>query len=118
MSDNEDFYNSPKFRAMAEAKRSLEETLPQDDEHVQRKVSDAITDVVGVNYIEGGALHGEITNNPEALLDDVIVTMRHARIFITSREKMHPTGIELYDELLEKLIARSVVTRPHGASHD
>lgn len=112
MSDNEDFYNSPKFRAMAEAKRAFEGAASKDDADVQRKVPDAITDVVGVNYIEGGALHGEITNNPEALLDEVIVTMRHARIFITSREKMHPTGIELYDELLEKLTARSVVSRP------
>jgi hypothetical protein len=29
--------------------------------------------------------------------------MEHARFFISSREKMHPSGIELYDELLEKL---------------
>ena len=28
------------------------------------------------------------------------VTMRHASIFIRSRQKMHPVGIELYDELL------------------
>lgn len=39
-------------------------------------------------------------------LKEVIDTMRHARIFITSREKMHPTGIQLYDELLAKLTAR------------
>ena len=39
-------------------------------------------------------------------LEEIIVTMRHARIFITSREKMHPTGVQLYDELLEKLVAR------------
>lgn len=42
----------------------------------------------------------------ENILRDVIVTMRHARIFITSREKMHPTGVQLYDELLAKLEAR------------
>ena len=43
----------------------------------------------------------------ENILADVIMTMRHARIFITSREKMHPTGIELYDELLGKLERRT-----------
>lgn len=43
---------------------------------------------------------------PDNILADVIVTMKHARVFISSREKMHPTGIELYDELLEKLIRR------------
>lgn len=40
------------------------------------------------------------------ILKDVIETMRHARVFITSREKMHPTGVQLYDELLAKLTAR------------
>ena len=41
----------------------------------------------------------------EAALREVIVTMKHAHVFITSREKMHPTGIELYDELLTKIAA-------------
>ena len=41
----------------------------------------------------------------EAVLREVIVTMRHAHVFITSREKMHPTGVELYDELLTKIAA-------------
>jgi hypothetical protein len=39
----------------------------------------------------------------EAALREVIVTMRHAHIFIISREQMHPTGVKLYDELLDKL---------------
>jgi hypothetical protein len=43
------------------------------------------------------------------ILQDIIVTMRHARAFITSREKMHPTGVQLYDELLEKLVRRTGV---------
>ena len=42
----------------------------------------------------------------DTILADVITTMEHARIFITSREKMHPTCVELYDELLQKLTAR------------
>ena len=41
------------------------------------------------------------------ILQEILVTMKHARIFITSREKMHPTGVELYDELLEKLARRT-----------
>lgn len=42
----------------------------------------------------------------ENLLEEIIVTMRHARVFLTSREKMHPTGVALYDELLQKLTSR------------
>ena len=37
------------------------------------------------------------------LFDEIIVTMGHARLFINTREKMHPTGINLYDNLLERL---------------
>lgn len=38
-----------------------------------------------------------------ALLHEALVTLNHARVFISSREKMHPTGISLYDELIEKI---------------
>lgn len=34
------------------------------------------------------------------LLLECLVTLRHARTFVTSREKMHPTGVELYDKLI------------------
>ena len=37
------------------------------------------------------------------LLQEIITTMKHARIFISSREKMHPAGTELYDNLVKKL---------------
>lgn len=37
------------------------------------------------------------------LMKEVISTLRHAEVFIRSREKMHPTGQKLYRELLEKL---------------
>ena len=37
------------------------------------------------------------------LLDDVLSTMGHARVFIASREKMHPEGIRQYDEFMESL---------------
>jgi len=36
-------------------------------------------------------------------LKDVVLTLRHARLFISTRQKMHKSGIELYDELLEQL---------------
>ena len=39
----------------------------------------------------------------DKLADELIITMRHARTFITSREKMHPVGVEQYDELLERI---------------
>ena len=37
------------------------------------------------------------------LIPDLLSTLRHARIFITSRQKMHETGIFLYDELITKV---------------
>jgi hypothetical protein len=42
---------------------------------------------------------------PREVLADLVDTMRHARIFITTREKMHPTGVELWDDLYKKLLA-------------
>jgi hypothetical protein len=42
-----------------------------------------------------------------AEINYILTTLKHARVFITSREKMHPTGVELYDELIEKLRARA-----------
>lgn len=65
-----------------------------------------------------GEIMDEMDNEAKYLpVDDIIaeivVTMKHARMFISSREKMHPTGIELYDELLEKLVRRRYpVTSP------
>ena len=34
---------------------------------------------------------------------EIVTTLRHARTFIVSREKMHPDGVKLYDELLAHL---------------
>lgn len=42
------------------------------------------------------------TSLPE-LLSEILVTLKHARIFIISREKMHPEGVRQYDELLAKV---------------
>lgn len=45
----------------------------------------------------------EIVINLE-LLEEVILTLEHARKFITSRWiKMHPDGVALYDECIAKL---------------
>lgn len=38
-------------------------------------------------------------------LEEAAITMNHARTFITSRQKMHATGVALYDELLSALQA-------------
>ncbi len=46
----------------------------------------------------------------EGLLTDVKVTLSHGRTFITSREKMHPDGVKLWDELLAKVEA--ALSRP------
>lgn len=50
-------------------------------------------------------------NNWRALLVEVLNTMNHARIFIGSREKMHPDGIALYDEC-KMLVAKALVSPP------
>ncbi len=40
-------------------------------------------------------------NQYRAILIECLVTLRHARVFCDSREKMHPTGLELYDQLVK-----------------
>jgi len=37
---------------------------------------------------------------PRHMFNEIMSTMKHARIFITSREKMQPVGVNLYDTLL------------------
>jgi hypothetical protein len=45
------------------------------------------------------------TDTPGTTLDDIIITtLQHARIFITTREKMNPVGVQLYDELIDRLV--------------
>ena len=34
------------------------------------------------------------------LLLECLVTMRHASVFVRTRERMHPTDLELYDQLV------------------
>jgi hypothetical protein len=41
---------------------------------------------------------------PQSVINNIISTLKHARIFISSREKMHPDGIKLYDELLNGMV--------------
>jgi hypothetical protein len=41
----------------------------------------------------------------ESLLREALTKMDHARIFIGTREKMHETGRDLYDELFERIRA-------------
>lgn len=36
----------------------------------------------------------------EVLLE-CLVTLRHASVFVRTRERMHPTGLELYDQLIK-----------------
>ena len=43
---------------------------------------------------------------------EIISTMKHARTFLTSRQKMSHTGVELYDDLLESLGAVQPVKKP------
>lgn len=43
------------------------------------------------------------TQQYRALLLECLVTLRHASVFVRSREKMHPTGLELYDQLVSDI---------------
>lgn len=35
------------------------------------------------------------------ILLECLVTLRHASVFVRTRERMHPTGLELYDQLVK-----------------
>ena len=45
----------------------------------------------------------DITMLEKAIIDEIIVTLKHSRTFVTSRQKMHPNGVLLYDQLIESL---------------
>lgn len=44
-----------------------------------------------------------LTDDDINTLRYVVTTLTHARTFIISRQKMHETGVELYDEDTERL---------------
>ena len=56
----------------------------------------------------------EMTTDQE-LLQQALTDLSHARIFVTTREKMHPAGIELYDECIDALRAR--IAQPRCDHH-
>lgn len=37
------------------------------------------------------------------ILLECLVTLRHASVFVRTRERMHPTGLELYDQLVKEI---------------
>lgn len=49
-----------------------------------------------------------------ALLEECAVELRHAQVFIETREKMHPTGRELYKELRQRVEKYTARTLPSG----
>jgi hypothetical protein len=38
------------------------------------------------------------------MLDEIIVTLRHARMFINCKEKMHSDGVKQHDDLVARLV--------------
>lgn len=52
------------------------------------------------------------------LLEEAFYTLCHARTFMVSRQKMHPTGVELNDKLLTELEALLNETKPRGTTFD
>lgn len=51
-----------------------------------------------------------------ALLAEVELHLQSSRVFVTTREKMHPCGVELHDELLGKVTA-AIETIGKGQAH-
>jgi hypothetical protein len=45
------------------------------------------------------------------ILLECLVTLRHAAVFVRTRQKMHPTGVELYDQLV-KDVERTLASPP------
>ena len=37
------------------------------------------------------------------VFNEIITTLKHARIFISTRQKMHPDGIKLHEDLITNL---------------
>lgn len=60
---------------------------------------------VNLTKAEYAALMAALAARQDGALEDALVTLRHARVFVTSREKMHPDGVKLYDELIDRLSA-------------
>jgi hypothetical protein len=42
------------------------------------------------------------------LSEDDIATLLHVRIFLTSREKIHPVGLEQWDEMVARLTKTNI----------
>jgi len=51
------------------------------------------------------------------VIEEIITTLRHARVFITSREKMHPDGAKLYDDLVDNLAGEFAVWKGTKQAH-
>jgi hypothetical protein len=45
----------------------------------------------------------EYSESLQKELEAVKVTMNHARVFISSREKMHSAGVDLWDEQVKRI---------------
>lgn len=52
------------------------------------------------------------------ILLECLVTLRHARTFVTSREKMHPTGVGLYDKLVTDIEGALTAPGPEGPTQE
>ena len=53
-------------------------------------------------YQEGRKLQIKY-DEQKKIIDECLVTLRHATIFVSTREKMHPDGIKLFIELIHKI---------------
>ena len=40
---------------------------------------------------------------PKTVFDNILNTLKHAEVFIRTREKMHPDGVYLYNDLISSL---------------
>lgn len=84
-------------------------TLPQaiiavHEDHVQECIREAVEEETEDLRSRIATLESQLEQARTAL-EEAAVTMTHARTFIFSRLKMHPTGIALYDEATAALQA-------------
>jgi hypothetical protein len=51
------------------------------------------------------------------LLNEILIELKHARTFITSREKMHPVGVEQYDQCIARVTEELNRSTPEPAPY-
>lgn len=68
-------------------------------------------------YGNAGPIADGVLAALSGLLSEVASHLQSTRVFLTSREKMHPCGVDIHDELLATLSAALTTTPSKDAPH-